>query len=439
MSAIITNNLRIKAADLFERSINENPSYAFIGKTSEWVDESIPDNVIDSTLDRQSIYTELLGVKRITSDNVVSVCPRYNWTSGNIYDEYTDDVDLFNDKNPVTNNFYEFYILTNEFNIYKCMYNNNRAKSLVKPTGINPDPFGTPDGYIWKYIATVTTNDAFNFLTPNWMPVETLYTSNGSSQWTSQQAAIDGSIDIIKVTEGGYGYTSIPAVTITGSGSGCTATAVIDVLTESISEIVVISRGSNYKNATVTITGGGGIGATAKAIISPKGGHGSNPRAELGATYKLVRVPLEGNEGGKIESDITYRRVGILSNILSNNNTGSIIKCADVSLFIENEQIAGSDSGATATISSIDKDRNWLYVTNISGSFIINEDIQSTVYGISTTVLEYLINQNMILKTSVASPSEVVTDSGDVMYIANRTKVVRGESQTEEIKFVISF
>lgn len=74
-----------------------------------------------------------------------------------------------------------------------------------------------------------------------------------------------GFVSNIVVTNGGTGYTSIPTVTITGGG-GTGATAFATIANGSISGIFLVNAGSGYSSApTVTISGGGGSGAVAHA------------------------------------------------------------------------------------------------------------------------------------------------------------------------------
>lgn len=68
------------------------------------------------------------------------------------------------------------------------------------------------------------------------------------------------------MTAGGSGYTSAPAVTYVGGGTGATAIAYISG--GQVVGVVVTGGGSTYASApTVSFTGGGGTGATANAVI----------------------------------------------------------------------------------------------------------------------------------------------------------------------------
>lgn len=74
------------------------------------------------------------------------------------------------------------------------------------------------------------------------------------------------SIESIEIKNTGFGYTSIPTVTIVGDGTGAQATATI--VNNRVMGIVIISSGSGYTQAIIKITGGGGRGAIAMATLS---------------------------------------------------------------------------------------------------------------------------------------------------------------------------
>lgn len=77
-------------------------------------------------------------------------------------------------------------------------------------------------------------------------------------------------IATIQVTNPGQNYTTTPIVTITGDGTGATATATI--VNGSVRSINITNRGINYTRATVTITSDTGFGATADAVIDARTG-----------------------------------------------------------------------------------------------------------------------------------------------------------------------
>ena len=82
---------------------------------------------------------------------------------------------------------------------------------------------------------------------------------------------VTGSVSGVLLTFEGSGYTTAPTVTITGGGgTGATATAgLVGGAFNGLSEITITNGGTGYTSApTVTITGGGGTGATATATLA---------------------------------------------------------------------------------------------------------------------------------------------------------------------------
>ncbi|MFN8488166.1 MAG: hypothetical protein U0350_11275 [Caldilineaceae bacterium] len=81
----------------------------------------------------------------------------------------------------------------------------------------------------------------------------------------------NGTIGGLTLTNGGAGYTSVPAVAITGGGgSGATATATLAPI--NVGSLTLTNGGAGYTAApAVSITGGGGAGATATATLAATG------------------------------------------------------------------------------------------------------------------------------------------------------------------------
>jgi hypothetical protein len=70
----------------------------------------------------------------------------------------------------------------------------------------------------------------------------------------------------IALTAGGIGYTSAPAVTISGTGTG--ATAIAQIRDGAVVAVLITAEGSGYTTTpTVAFSGGGGTGATATASV----------------------------------------------------------------------------------------------------------------------------------------------------------------------------
>lgn len=93
----------------------------------------------------------------------------------------------------------------------------------------------------------------------------------------------------IEITNGGGGYIETPTVYVTGGG-GTGATAIAIMNGESVESIQILSEGVNYSSTpVVTIFGGGGTGATAIAII------GNNLIRSFDLTVKFDRISYTTN------------------------------------------------------------------------------------------------------------------------------------------------
>ena len=119
-----------------------------------------------------------------------------------------------------------------------------------------------------------------------------------------------GTIDAIVVVSGGYSY-GVANIAIEGDGTGASAQAIIDPITNSINKIIITNRGEGYTYANVKVVGNGN-GAVLRAIISPFGGHGKNSPEELYSRSLMFysNISNDLNQGTIVNND--YRQVGII-------------------------------------------------------------------------------------------------------------------------------
>jgi hypothetical protein len=101
-----------------------------------------------------------------------------------------------------------FYVVADQFNIYKCLDNNNNSESTVKPTQVSPEAFTTSDGYKWKFMGNVPIFLRNKFLSPKYIPVTTSINSNFYSR---------GEIRSVNVLDTGSGYT-YASIVVQGDG-----------------------------------------------------------------------------------------------------------------------------------------------------------------------------------------------------------------------------
>ena len=129
-----------------------------------------------------------------------------------------------------------FYVVTDEFNVYKCLDNNRNGVSTVKPTSSTVDPIVLSDGYMWKFMYNVPIALRNKFVTDDYIPVITALRNQFYSS---------GQLQTIRVDAGGSGYTS-GAITVQGDGN-------IQADPIYLTGITLTSGGSAYVSPTVSI------------------------------------------------------------------------------------------------------------------------------------------------------------------------------------------
>ncbi len=187
---------------------------------------------------------------------------------------------------------------------------------------------------------------------------------------TASAPIADGVVSKIILNEDGYSYTSTPSVSISAPTSGFRATAVAITTSvggvTSVESIVITDGGSGYTQSdppTVTISGGGGVGAAATALVSDgaiktlimnQSGSGyyfsptvtiPNPAAPgAGQTATARAVVIDGAVSLQIvNAGFGYTQIPNVN--ISPANTVSV-----GGTFLYNETVTGSLSGTTAVV-----------------------------------------------------------------------------------------
>jgi hypothetical protein len=425
MPSLVTSKFKVHNAEQFVESFSEASNtvmYMFLGKNTAFPNDASPPTPVNSTANVEyTPWRDMFGAKRVLSSDVTHAIPRYDWTSGTIYIYYDDqDTNLIESDN--------FYVITDDYNVYKCLWNAGGTASTTKPTGTSTTPFTAADGYIWKFMYTVTTSRAIKFLTTSYIPVQTLASDDGTTQWGVQTATIDGGIHVIKVTAGGSGYATAPVVTITGDGTGATANSTITA--NVVTSVTITNPGTGYTRATVAFASGV---AAATAIISPKGGHGSNAIEELGGKYVMLNSRLDGSESNTITTSNEFRQVGLVRDPFL---YGTSIRATASSY---RQTFKYTLTGASGTFNSDE--------TITSGSNTASL-VEYTAPNLFTTLPVNLPFANSASVSgaggatgtiSVISTPGLQPYSGDILYVENRVPISRASDQIEDIKLIIQF
>ena len=485
MPAIITSKFRRNNAQAFETSFGSsgNKYYLGIGKPSAFGTKTRPDGrtenlgtdstpitPADSVQQEYDTFDDLLAVKRITSSDVSFAAPRINWTSGTVYDYYRHDYGnritggtSIQSANSGATNLYDanFYVMNSNFQVYKCLDNNNNGQSTIEPTGENTLILETSDNYKWKYMYTLSASAQANFLSTDFMGV--------SSNSTVSNAAVDGAINIVKIKTAGTGGTNGTYTNIPMRGDGSNGQVSITIASGSVTAVSVTNAGTGYSYANIrvadiNVAGGGSLsGAELDCIIEPKGGHGFDPFEELGAFFVILNTSFEGAEtanSGDFTTANDFRRVALIRDPKSAGSAATVTTLRATRAvrfsgtpgsFQVDEKITQTNTGAVGKVVQFDSANKILFYTQtrysdegvdangnkilFSGTDTIN-GATSSATGIPTGVTETVNNVSLV---SGHSLPEIDEDSGDVMYIENRAPVARSVDQTENVKLIIEF
>lgn len=212
------------------------------------------------------------------------------------------------------------------------------------------------------------------------------YAVTGSQKIVTLAGQFDTTPDVTSV------YEITPFVDIKGDGTGAIARAIVNANTaNSISSIEIINRGSGYTYATATVignTGGVSNSALTSVVIGPKGGHGSDPEAELFGSRLGISVTFSNTESGTIPVVNDYRTIGLLKDPLF--STVELTVDTPTGVFTDNERVVQATTNAVgyvygSTSSSVD-------VANVSGIFQTGYVITGQTSSAAANVISFQIN-----------------------------------------------
>lgn len=516
INVAFSNALSSQIFGVYSETPTNDTYYLLVGRSTPWSNgdssNAVPtphDSVANTTY---AYWADGLALRRVTDRDVMHVVPRYDWANNTAYTMYDHRINLPQFvANVATGNSRPMYVLTNPeptvYNVFKCIYDGRAnttaiSNSVAMPTIDGQELVsdlttaqGSPyNNYIWKYLYTIQPNNAFKFLTTEFMPVETLRGSldangdiadDGTGQYQvfhQARTTSNGGIFQIILNSGGTEYTQAPTVTVVGDGSGAEATA--QMSGESIREITVNVPGENYTWARVEITSvdGEGTGANATAIISPRSvysntsgiyyrsTHGIDPVQDLSAKYVMLYAQLYGNESGVVTGTNEYRRIAIVKNpTLSTGQramgsvydlttklvfSGTPVASMSASEFTKDELVFQSSSNAYGLV--VEQTDTYLRVVRISAEpFTTTGLIVGVGNGNATSLMTLTGNVvttawpetlatpiaasgvTAALEDIVVSPIEPY--SGEILYVDQRVPVVRSSDQVEVLRIVLEF
>ena len=496
--AIFLKNFKKRIMDSFFLAAQEPGAafYIFLSKHTPFVDDAQPPAETESIEDSSiNMKKEMMLGKKIAAADIAYMITRYDWTANTVYTMYDHRDDQLFDK--------QFYVLNNDFDVYKCLFNNNDQPSTVEPITVSNSAFTTGDGYVWKYMFSIDNANFLKFATNTLVPV--------SLNANVMSASETGAIDIITVDNGGQGYK-----TTSGTISSVVNTTVFQIETTNVSDNdfykdngIYITNGTGQGNLTIiseyTSNSSGRfvktadqltVDTTSDYLISPQiriNGNGSNCTAysavnattgsiesiyvlNRGQDYSIASAEViantaygsgaaatpiispPGGHGSKPAQELGSEQVAIGVNIANTegNTISTDITFRSAGLLADPRY---ASNGAIYTANTFSQLTEITYSTT-AGTFIINEQIrgQSTnataVVAFSNTSEVHvtseigLFSNSEIFIGNTSGTIGTITNinnpdidrySGEVFYYDNIQPVARSNTTIELVRLVVKF
>ena len=519
MSALVTDQFRILNASNFVESVEDssnsyyitvglpNPTIVGYGRSNTW--NTNPPAPIDSLGYRKHSGDTVLYGKKVSSSNVRRLVRRIDWVAGNRYEMYRDDYSVLNPA-PLTNasRLYDanYYVLNSDFRVYICIENGSSGDNIKgnvsqdEPTFTDLEPSragDSGDGYIWKYLFTISPSDIIKFDSTEYITVPNQWETTSDAQIRAVREAADSAINenqikTVYIQKSGANYANGLGQEMNIIGDGTGGKVRVDVVGGKITDTVVTSGGKDYSYALVDLgainSNTTGTPANLVPIIPPSKGHGFDVYTELGTDKVLVYARFDDSTKD-FPVDTSFAQVSIVKNptkvgtsqVYQDNTFSGLssLKFSTVNgtpkVGEKIEQVVDSGNGrAYGYVASYDQetkvlkyfqDRSlFLNQTTLdtqdyvgistrgkvypfeSSSAVISGEISSFTGSIDTAFAGIttnptgtkLINLGVDFTSGMAVP-EINKGSGEVIFLDNRASIARNARQKEDLKIILEF
>jgi Bacteriophage T4, Gp8 len=153
----------------------------------------------------------------------------------------------------------------------------------------------------------------------------------------------------------------------------------------------------------------------ATPIVSPQGGHGSNPVAELGGNALMIVKKYTGSENGKITSQNEFRQFGIIKNpdLAQPQVRLSTVQAGNAASFtvgsIATQSATGTYGGATGTVVS--------WTPGLTGYTGTSELVLTNVAGIFTSAVQGAVVGSSLDVFDVSTRTRAGTEGRDLLVL----------------------
>ena len=519
MSALVTDQFRILNASNFVESVEDssnsyyitvglpNPTIVGYGRSNTW--NTNPPAPIDSLGYRKHSGDTVLYGKKVSSSNVRRLVRRIDWVAGNRYEMYRDDYSVLNPA-PLTNasRLYDanYYVLNSDFRVYICIENGSSGDNIKgnvsqdEPTFTDLEPSragDSGDGYIWKYLFTISPSDIIKFDSTEYITVPNQWETTSDAQIRAVREAADSAINenqikTVYIQKSGANYANGLGQEMNIIGDGTGGKVRVDVVGGKITDTVVTSGGKDYSYALVDLgainSNTTGTPANLVPIIPPSKGHGFDVYTELGTDKVLVYARFDDSTKD-FPVDTSFAQVSIVKNptkvgtsqVYQDNTFSGLssLKFSTVNgtpkVGEKIEQVVDSGNGrAYGYVASYDQETKVLKYFQDRSLFLNQTTLDTQDYtGISTRGRAYnfessanvisgetssftasidtafagittnptgtkLINLGVDFTSGMAVP-EINKGSGEVIFLDNRASIARNARQKEDLKIILEF
>jgi len=473
MSSIIFDNIRINGAKNFLSELSKLTTYAFVARPNAW--SGATPTPIGSYTEQSNLYESIISYKPLNPIYSSLVCPVYRWTSGVTYGMYSSE--LGSNTNPSS----PYYVLNSTNDVYLCLYNHtsvanpNGIPSTDEPVGNSNSRYNGPnDGYIWKYLYTLSNSGIQYQLDSDYMPVNT----------ETDLIVVDGEISCCYPLTLGSGMASntqsVPYYycRIVGDGEG--AVLQFRIVDGFISDQAVVRTGQNYTYAVVDMVDGriydslfdldndtntlsiGGTKPTFRINLPPPGGFLYDIPTTLKAytVSSIVEFKYGFDSVGGDAAFFTqskFRQYGVIKDIRKQDGTiasgvnysglYSIKLSAITTSFVFGETI--SQGNARGMVVHMDEPRGVVFyiqsrelhtVDNRIVRFSGTDSITGSLGGSATPNTNYSGSVSTFQYINGYSIPQIKKNTGTMLYLNNlQQQIERSPTNIERVKFIINF
>lgn len=258
-----------------------------------------------------------------------------------------------------------------------------------------------------------------------------------------------------------------PQISITGDGTGAIAIPTMEKIANTlineddifrISRIDMLNRGTNYTNVKASVidplqefdptaTNTNDERAILRPILSPIGGHGTNPEEELLSRHILVYSGIGPSDNLEFATTNTYTRIGIVKNPEFNTANSTITDIFDNRLELDVgtnylsagdlvTQIAGTEIFFQAEVHEVAN--STIYLTDFNGPYQNSSNTEFIDMSLNPTYPLISPQGQQISINNIIRPN-YVQKTGDVYYMTSFAPITRTTDSHEEYKIILEF